>query len=192
MGRILLILLLVAIAAAWWHLRKKRGNTPTESPATRSARWESLLERDWPAKEARRLRTLRALARRAMRACLDDQRLEGLRLALALLPPEPRARAEACLPALVRPALALPPAPDDLAGLHRLRRAVRRVRHAREWLGAPLDLASVSDAFGALDELCVAVRYLGPDAVSAAHLDTRARAAIDAWRAAKPRLANGV
>ncbi len=48
MGRILLILLLVAIAAAWWHLRKKRGNTPTESPATRSARWESLLERDWP------------------------------------------------------------------------------------------------------------------------------------------------
>lgn len=48
MARLLIILLLIAIAVAWWYLRKKRSSVPTESIETRAARWQNLLERDWP------------------------------------------------------------------------------------------------------------------------------------------------
>ncbi len=48
MARVLIILLLIAIVLAWWYLRKKRSVAPLESLETRTARWQSLLERDWP------------------------------------------------------------------------------------------------------------------------------------------------
>ena len=48
MARLLIILLLIAIAVAWWYLRKKRSSVPAESIETRTARWQNLLERDWP------------------------------------------------------------------------------------------------------------------------------------------------
>jgi len=48
MARLLVILLLIAIVVAWWYLRKKRSGEPQESLETRTARWQGLLERDWP------------------------------------------------------------------------------------------------------------------------------------------------
>jgi len=47
-ARLLIVLLLIAIAVAWWYLRKKRSSVPAESIETRTARWQNLLERDWP------------------------------------------------------------------------------------------------------------------------------------------------
>ena len=48
MARLLIILLIIAIAVAGWYLRKKRSSVPAESIETRTARWQNLLERDWP------------------------------------------------------------------------------------------------------------------------------------------------
>lgn len=147
-----------------------------------------LVAREWPAREARRLRTLRANARRALREALGDARLVGTLQALSLLPPiDPDAAREA-LPALARAARSLHPDAADLAGLHRLRRAVRRVRHALEWLGEPHGLDPVQDALGELGDLALAVRLLGPDAVSADLLAQRAHNALTTWREARPLL----
>ncbi len=147
---------------------------------------DGLIARDWPAREARRLRSLRAVARRALREALDDVRLEGLLVGLAVLPPVPVDEARARIAPLARAARALPPAEDDLAGLHRLRRAVRRLAYGLEIVGERADLAPVQAAFGELDDLAQAVRYLGPEAVSPDLLAQRVQVALAAWRAARP------
>jgi len=147
---------------------------------------DALLGRDWPAREARRLRTLRTVARRALREALDDVRLQGLIVGLTVLPPLSASDAADRLAPLARAARALPPAEDDLEALHAVRRAVRRLRFGLDWVGEPLDLAPVQDAFGELNDLTLAVRFLGPDAVSPELLAQRARNALDVWRAARP------
>lgn len=147
---------------------------------------DALLGRDWPAREARRLRTLRTVARRALREALDDVRLQGLIVGLTVLPPLSTSNAVDRLAPLARAARALPPAEDDLEALHAVRRAVRRLRFGLDWVGEPLDLAPVQDAFGELNDLTLAVRFLGPDAVSPELLAQRARNALDVWRAARP------
>ena len=147
---------------------------------------DALLGRDWPAREARRLRTLRTVARRALREALDDVRLQGLIVGLTVLPPLSAPDAADHLAPLARAARALPPAEDDLEALHAVRRAVRRLRFGLDWVGEPLDLAPVQDAFGELNDLTLAVRFLGPDAVSPELLAQRTRNALDVWRAARP------
>lgn len=149
-----------------------------------------LIARDWPAREARRLRSLRAVARKALKEALEEPRVEAVTLALSVLPPVRADQAWGNLAILARDVRGLPPAEDDLQSLHRLRRAVRRLRYGLDWLDVPADaLAPVQDAFGEVNDLAVAVRYLGPDAVPAAALAERVRAALDAWQAARPTLA---
>jgi CHAD domain-containing protein len=81
----------------------------------------------------------RALAQRALVSVLDEHRVESVFAALGNLPPVSRRHARRGLRAFARRALrrggAL--AWDDYAALHSLRRAVRRVRFALEWLGLP-------------------------------------------------------
>jgi hypothetical protein len=145
-----------------------------------------LIARDWPAAEARRLRALRAAARRALRDALAEPRIEGLLTALTLLPPLDSDEARSRLAPLARAARALPPAEDDLVELHRLRRSVRRLRHALEWLDEPADLSPVLDAFGGLNDLAQAVRFLGPQSVSTDLLAQRVQNALTIWRSVRP------
>jgi CHAD domain-containing protein len=64
--------------------------------------------------------------------------VDALRLALGLLPPVDPDRARRVLPRLARRALALGDelqrAPNDVEGFHALRRSVRNLRYAVEWL----------------------------------------------------------
>lgn len=105
-------------------------------------------------------------AQRALRGALDDDRLASLLVALSLLPPAPRARARAMIPEMARRALArgrfMQRHRGDPEALHRLRRAVRRLRFALEWLGEDAtSLAKVQESLGEACDCTVALRELG-------------------------------
>ena len=134
-----------------------------------------LIAKDWPAREARRLRSLRAVARKALREALRAPRLTGLLTALVVSPPIHRVDARARVRPFAAKVLALRPAEDDLEGLHHLRRVARRLRYALEWLEEPVGpLLPMQDALGTVHELAQAIEWLGPDAVPAEVLADRA------------------
>lgn len=88
---------------------------------------------------------------------------------------------------------------DEVENFHALRRALRRLRYAREWLG--LDCAPIrelQDVLGALNDAVVERRWLETTMASHAHdeqrkqlddrIHTHSAAALDAWRATRPRI----
>jgi CHAD domain-containing protein len=114
------------------------------------------------------LRTLqqeRAQAQGDLLRALDHPRLAGLIRALAVLPPLERRTAERGTARLARRALrrgrhAFDPS-EDLAALHALRRAIRRVRFGLEWLGrCPRRVIHLQDALGEVGDKVVALRQL--------------------------------
>lgn len=109
----------------------------------------------------------RADAQAEVRATLESRRYEGLRRALGLVPPPPRRAARARLRALERrlevrrSAVRFPLTVRQLERVHALRRALRRVRYAREWLG--LDTAELSreqEWLGTLCDLTALARFV--------------------------------
>lgn len=106
-------------------------------------------------------------ARRELLATLGSDRLRSLLLALSCLPPLSKARARRKLPRMALAALRCERAAKrhnkrDLASLHRLRCAVRRLRFALEWLAEDAsDLVAVQDALGTACDFGVALHELG-------------------------------
>jgi len=123
-------------------------------------------------------------------------RLGALQRALPLLPPLSRRGAATAMEAIERRVRRRSVAVTDDAGvetIHRLRRAVRRLRNARDWLGMPTDdLRPALDAFGELNDTA-ALLHLAQEcpagAVPAefaqalrAQIERARRHAIDEWR----------
>ncbi|MHB8877288.1 MAG: CHAD domain-containing protein [Myxococcaceae bacterium] len=123
------------------------------------------LQHEPPARWAARLRRQRGQAERTMFHALDDQRLEGLLQALGLMPPVPRRQARRALSRLAEAALKRGTQArgegKDVAALHRLRCAVRRLRYALEWLDEDADeLVRLQDALGTACDRFIALRRL--------------------------------
>ena len=152
------------------------------------------LARTLPAVYAAELHAERVIARRALVAALDGPRFESIVTALGTMPPVRRRRARKSLERLVHRAIVrgreLPR--KDYARLHALRRSVRRVRFALEWLGKPTDeLVKLQEALGEFGDAWVAFRRAGQGQSSQVREHARAlkrelrvtaRAARRAWR----------
>jgi CHAD domain-containing protein len=124
----------------------------------------------------------RRKARARLLAALDDRRTGGLVEALALLPPIGRSAAADRLPAVARRALAAGEAllaqPREIERLHRLRRALRRLRYALEWTGQESNLWSdLQEVSGQAGDLSIALT-LAESSPAAPRLAARRRA----WR----------
>jgi CHAD domain-containing protein len=116
-----------------------------------------------PGAFVRWLRSRRRAARAALLEAMRERRLEGLLLALSLLGPLDPPRAQEGMTEVVRRLRRLDQAlertPDDLEALHRVRRQLRRLRYAREWVGAKTKVfEELQDTFGAVGVLSVALR----------------------------------
>jgi CHAD domain-containing protein len=129
------------------------------------------------------LASRRESARFEVARALEDRRVAGLETALANLPALPENKARAGLARLVRHLLRaaeeLHEDGESLEGLHRLRRKLRSLRYAYEWLGeAPSELVVLQRSLGLLNNLALCARHL---AEIAERQDVRSeRAAIDA------------
>lgn len=139
----------------------------------------------------------RARARETLLLAVDSHRTKGLVRALALLPPVPvkraRRRARALVKAARRAGRALEGAGATLDDVHALRRSLRRVRYALEWLDrrtAPL--VAAQDELGDLNDAWVALRLLDAYGATAeevapvrarieGRIDTGFRHARDVW-----------
>jgi CHAD domain-containing protein len=114
---------------------------------------------------AQRLVARQEDARHALRVALATPRAAALLEALSLLPAVGRADAERRLARLARAALRRGARayehPHDLVALHRLRRAVRRLRFGLEWLDrAPRPLLRLQTELGAIGDRALALRDL--------------------------------
>lgn len=124
------------------------------------------LERpDLPAAVRGALAAERERARARLVPLLDAPRTAGLRLALRALPPVPRERAERWRRRTRRRALArcrrLFEDPEDIERYHDLRRAVRRLRYALEWLEEDArEVRRVQSVLGELNDEAVLVSLL--------------------------------
>jgi len=104
-------------------------------------------------------------ARTAFVPLLDSPRLVGLLQALSHLPPLDEEAVKARLKRFVRQAKRKAEEwlnQDSIESLHALRRALRRLRYAREWLG--LDsraIKALQETFGQVGDLAFTLRYLG-------------------------------
>ena len=98
-----------------------------------------MLARGHPPETEALLKQQRTSAQRLFVSLLGHRRLQALRESLALLPPLQRWKAEQGLEEWSKSALRYGRrtdfTKDPLSRLHRLRRSLRRLRYAREWLG---------------------------------------------------------
>lgn len=103
-------------------------------------------------------------ARKELTAILDSPRLLGLTRALRNLPPLPVPEAERRLGRFERRVQRRQVAWNatrSFEDLHALRRALRRLRYAREYLGQEVeDLKALQEVLGRLNDADVALRYL--------------------------------
>lgn len=137
------------------------------------------------------LRTHRHAARADLLDALDAPRCSALIDALSALPPVPIARARAFVPVLttkvLRQARGLGRSNVKLADLHALRKNLRVLRYALEWLDAkPRSIRKMQDALGLLGDLDVAREYFDawPEHDRHADLADRITARIEANRQA--------
>jgi CHAD domain-containing protein len=132
----------------------------------------------------------------------------ALRASLAVLPSLDRATAERSLAAfrarvlargdrLLSHAAKAPPVDEDF---HAVRRAVRKLRYASEWLGRDTsDIRSVQQVFGDLNDRAVEARLLQETGAAPlclshaqrleARLAAARRRALGVWTRARPRIA---
>jgi len=156
-----------------------------------------------PPRLAPELERLRAQAHAVLETALALPRVESLLLALSLLPPLRKkqardfvARQRSRVARRGRVAQKSTAAPEDL---HRLRRAVRRLRYALEWTGSrdPL-LEELQGALGELNDAAAGLRLIESLPESAALRELRAgferesqrlrERALSQWRAAQEKI----
>jgi CHAD domain-containing protein len=159
------------------------------------------LAHEMPAAYAEELRAERDRAHDELVAALGESRFASIVTALEVLPPLRTGRVRKGIARSASRTLAigreLPQ--DGHARAHAVRRSVRRVRFALEWLGEPLeDIARLQDALGEFCDAWVAVRRArrhekGSEMREHRHalereLREAARAARRAWSRARPAL----
>jgi CHAD domain-containing protein len=158
------------------------------------------LEANPPAEVERTLRERRREARSELLAALDDPTLETLIEDLQRSPPTPEAQFIARIRSLARKTVkrgdrALD-RPKDIDALHALRRSVRRLRFALEWIGERLEQAvELQDALGRLADRSTAIDHLATMGREGAvseyrrHLERKLRksaeAALSLWSEAR-------
>lgn len=136
-----------------------------------------------------------------LREALDHERVEAILDALAAMPPVSVARARAAVKKIMAAVLdrgsQVDHASADTEALHRLRRALRRLRFGLEWVGEPADaLIKLQDAFGDLNDRAVLMRWIEqyPEQDDAAawraelheELDRKRIAVVQTWRESEP------
>lgn len=125
---------------------------------------EVLLSDEQPEAFAKWLRKELKAARATFVPTLDSPRMAGLLWALSSLPPIPLSQAQARLSRFerrLRRRAATWAQEDTLEALHGVRRALRRLRYAREWLGHDTDdLKRLQDALGQVGDLSFTLTYL--------------------------------
>jgi CHAD domain-containing protein len=130
----------------------------------------------WPEWEAL-LRGERACSCDELVESLSSTRLTALLAALSWMPALDREVARDSLPrfrarveragARLEHTLEDSEGPEDIRALHRLRRAVRRLRYALEWLGEDARaVKALQDELGLLNDLAQLMRYLEPNSPS--------------------------
>jgi CHAD domain-containing protein len=124
-----------------------------------------LLGADPPQEVSMYLHVERERARRELERTLDDPRMHAMLAAFALLPAVPRERARERELDLLRRAEKRGEramrANAPIEDLHALRRAVRRLRYAREWLGQPVKaLKEMQDTLGELNDCATQLRLI--------------------------------
>jgi inorganic triphosphatase YgiF len=139
----------------------------------------------------------RAAQRAAFEEALGARRLDGLLAALPLLAPLASARAAERAQKLARKAVRrgqrIESDPTDLEAFHSLRKALRRLRFAREWLGEDASgLRALQTSLGALNDAAVALEHFRewPDAerhdedrnALLLQLDEQRRKSLKRWR----------
>ncbi len=159
--------------------------------------FDVLLERELPASFRAQLEAAREPAQRAFAQVLDDERCEALLAALENVPTTTRKRAmlatQRLRERLVERGERAERAEGAVDELHALRRALRRLRYAYEWLGSDSKtVRRLQDELGALNDAVIALEHLGaseehPDAAEfRAQLESdvarRARASLEAWQ----------
>jgi CHAD domain-containing protein len=155
-----------------------------------------LLADDLPEAFASWLRERRHAERQRLLAALDHPRLAGLLTALAELPAlEPeraRSRLERFERRAARKGRALEEQPSHVARCHALRKALRRVRYAMEWLGeSPKPIKAMQSSLGELNDAAVALELLAEfpgrepfddlRAGYAAQVDDQRQRSIERW-----------
>lgn len=167
------------------------------------------LEAAPPRALTQRLARQRSTALAELQRCLTLERYSALISALRALPPVSIARATNQLHALAARSLSLgqqrtwramaegptSAQSESVHALHRLRRSVRRVRYALNWLG--LDARDITDLQEALGDVCNGVLHLSQAASPAAtnkafrlrqqqELLAKASSALLCWKHTKP------
>lgn len=151
-----------------------------------------------------RLYAERQRAERELALALESPRTAGLVRALPLLPAPDERRARRTLERLTKRARRageeLAHADDPFAALHRLRRRVRALRYAREWLGEDTSaLRAAQEELGAYNDRVVLLRTLRELVPTPAHdaqtaerlqreLERRARELCRQWADPRARL----
>lgn len=157
-----------------------------------------------PTAVARRLLAQRADAQRAMLVAIDSPRARSLMSALATLPRPSRVASRRVVATLAVKAQErgrrATERPHDLAAIHALRRAVRRLRFALEWTGRGCKaLVALHEALGRIGDRVAALKaFKGlrqpPSRARAWRrtlqhaLRTKTRRAMTLWRRAAPTL----
>jgi CHAD domain-containing protein len=164
--------------------------------------FDVLLERELPAPFRAHLEAAREPAQRAFAQVLDHERCAALLEALEHAPPSTRKQARLATAELrarlvkrgerAERAKGAQGAQGAVDELHALRRALRRLRYAYEWLGSDSKpVRKLQDELGALNDAVIALRYLDE---SQAHrgaeeyrarlegeVAQRARTSLEAW-----------
>ncbi len=159
-----------------------------------------VLERDLPGPLRAWLVEEHQVARTTLIECLDDERLGALLIGLSVTPPVDADRAAARLRRIARRCWKLGKAAERSAGdierIHRLRRALRRVRYGLEWTGGKAKpIKRLQDSFGAVNDHAVTIALLERCPARAGLADFRsdlerrlregAAGAIEGWRASR-------
>lgn len=123
-------------------------------------------------------------ARTAFLPLLDSPRLAGLLQALSILPPLDEKVAESRLERLVRQVERRAVewrSEDSIERLHALRRALRRLRYALEWLGQDSDtVKALQEIFGQVGDLSFTLNYLAAFEAEGGQAPVRYRRQLEA------------
>lgn len=144
----------------------------------------------------------RAASRRELLTALDDERVDALLAALTWVPAIPRERAHRNVPRLVRHALRagarIENDATDVTAWHALRRSLRRLRYARDWLDEDTgDLRDFLDVLGEMNNRVVEARHLTECQANGAaealgtvkrKIEEQRAAAAKGWNELRPKL----
>ncbi len=149
------------------------------------------------------LRQERAIEAACLRAALLSPRVEALLEGLVVVPEPDAVNVRSAIQNMKRRVQRAGDRLDDPEekdrALHRLRRRVRRLRYALDWLGSDsTDLRTLQEHLGGLNDLAVELARLearasDPALESRRHavlreIDERRSRALEAWKAIRPRI----